>query len=26
LHEMHLNDSLKIQTGKSIDKIPNLGD
>jgi len=26
MHEMQLNDSQKIQTGKSIDKIPNLGD
>jgi hypothetical protein len=26
MHEMQLNDSQKIQAGKSIDKIPNLGD
>jgi len=26
LHEMHFNDSLKIQTGKSVDKIPDSGD
>jgi ABC-type multidrug transport system fused ATPase/permease subunit len=26
MHEMQLNDSEKIQAGKSIDKIPNLGD